>query len=212
MKLRAITRIHRLSGGIPRLINTICDRSLMAAYAAQKDSVDARMVGKAASEVMGGSRLFFSRRVAVPVLLLLILMALAAGWKYFLPKYLPEKSLEAMGTHEAVRVPADSFSEKRQSDEKRYRYGARLFRRSFEGRRRKSRRYRKEAAEKQDGIAERSFGRIRDVQRIINIRAGESQSQKRHVLRVAVLAKDLRRQARKNGVRPGRGGRIALLF
>ena len=118
MKLRAITRIHRLSGGIPRLINTISDRSLMAAYAAQKDSVDARMVGKAASEVMGGSRLFFSRRVAVPVLLLLILVALAAGWKYFLPKYLPEKSLEAMGTHEGARVPADSFSEKRQLDEK----------------------------------------------------------------------------------------------
>ena len=118
MTISAITRIHRLSGGIPRLINTICDRSLMAAYAAQKDSVNARMVGKAASEVMGRSRLFFSRRVGIPAALLLLIVALAAGWKYFLPEFLPEKRPAVLETLSEARGPADSSSEKTVSDKK----------------------------------------------------------------------------------------------
>jgi len=45
--------VHNLSGGIPRLINTICDRALLGAYAKQLERVDRRLVRKAASEVMG---------------------------------------------------------------------------------------------------------------------------------------------------------------
>ncbi|MCJ7809995.1 MAG: AAA family ATPase, partial [Desulfobulbaceae bacterium] len=112
MKIRAVSRIHKLSGGVPRLINTICDRSLMAAYAAHKDSVDSRIVGKAASEVMGGSRLFFSRRVGVLAALLVLIVALAAGWKYLLPEFLPEKRAAVLDTHDGKKALADSFSEK----------------------------------------------------------------------------------------------------
>ena len=118
MKIRAVSRIHKLSGGVPRLINTICDRSLMAAYAAHKDSVDSRIVGKAASEVMGGSRLFFSRRVGVLAALLVLIVALAAGWKYLLPEFLPEKRAVVLGTQDGTRAPADSFSEKTLPDKK----------------------------------------------------------------------------------------------
>ena len=89
MKKRVITRIHRLSGGVPRLINTICDRSLLAAYAANKDSVDRRIVVRAASEVMGGARSYFSRTTGVLTAILILVVALAAGWKYLLPKLLP---------------------------------------------------------------------------------------------------------------------------
>ena len=111
LKTRAITHIHRLSGGVPRLINTICDRSLMAAYAAHKDSADSRMVERAASEVMGGSRFFFRRRVGVLAVLLVLIVTLAAGWKYFLPKFLPEKPLVGMETPAGARASADSSSE-----------------------------------------------------------------------------------------------------
>lgn len=50
----AIKKIHRLSGGIPRLINTICDRSLLGAYSEGKTTVKAAIVKKAGRELSGG--------------------------------------------------------------------------------------------------------------------------------------------------------------
>ncbi len=92
MTTGAITRIHQLSGGLPRLINTICDRSLLAAYAAHKDSVDRRIVEKAAAEVMGKSRFYPNRKVIAGTALLLLILALAAGWRYLLPEFLSDKT------------------------------------------------------------------------------------------------------------------------
>ncbi len=48
----AVARIFRLSGGIPRLINLICDRALLGAYTLGKTGVSAAIVGKAAREVL----------------------------------------------------------------------------------------------------------------------------------------------------------------
>jgi len=48
---RAVRRIHQLSRGIPRRINLLCDRSLLGAYAAQRDRVDAGIVEQAAQEI-----------------------------------------------------------------------------------------------------------------------------------------------------------------
>ena len=53
----AARRIHRLAGGIPRLINLICDRALLGAFAHGKARVDWRMAGKAAREALGTRRL-----------------------------------------------------------------------------------------------------------------------------------------------------------
>lgn len=47
----ALRRVHRLSGGIPRLINVICDRAMLGAYAVGRQRITARMVAKAAREV-----------------------------------------------------------------------------------------------------------------------------------------------------------------
>jgi general secretion pathway protein A len=49
----AITRVHREAGGIPRLVNVICDRSLLGAYALDRSHVDERTVTRAAREVRG---------------------------------------------------------------------------------------------------------------------------------------------------------------
>ncbi len=49
----AMKTIHRLSGGVPRLINTIAERSLLGAYAEQKQEVDSAMARRAAAEVKG---------------------------------------------------------------------------------------------------------------------------------------------------------------
>ena len=51
----AIAAVARLSGGIPRLINLLCDRALLGAYAQGKDSVDRSILNHAAAEVFGES-------------------------------------------------------------------------------------------------------------------------------------------------------------
>ena len=40
----ALRRVHRYTGGIPRLINLLCDRALLAAYVAETTRVDAEIV------------------------------------------------------------------------------------------------------------------------------------------------------------------------
>jgi general secretion pathway protein A len=49
----ALREVHRLSGGVPRLVNVICDRALLGAYARDRDRVDAATVRRAAKEVLG---------------------------------------------------------------------------------------------------------------------------------------------------------------
>ncbi|GGI95693.1 ATPase AAA [Shewanella hanedai] len=49
----AIKALHKYSGGIPRLINLLCERALMASYAKSKVPVDKKMVMSASAEVLG---------------------------------------------------------------------------------------------------------------------------------------------------------------
>ena len=53
----ALARLHRLSAGVPRLANVICDRALMGAYAEGRQRVGARLLSRAAREVLAPSRL-----------------------------------------------------------------------------------------------------------------------------------------------------------
>ena len=50
---RALNYIYRISGGVPRVINIICDRALLGAYALDKQMIDASIVRKAARETSG---------------------------------------------------------------------------------------------------------------------------------------------------------------
>jgi general secretion pathway protein A len=49
----AIWRIHRYSQGIPRLVNAVCDKCLLAGFVKQRDHIDWRMVGLAIRELEG---------------------------------------------------------------------------------------------------------------------------------------------------------------
>ncbi len=53
MDLGALAEIFDRSGGVPRLINSICERSLLGAYAKEKKSIDRAIVRLAANEVLG---------------------------------------------------------------------------------------------------------------------------------------------------------------
>lgn len=49
---RLMRRLHRMSQGIPRLINLICDRALLGAYVLGKDAVNGRILAKARDEAL----------------------------------------------------------------------------------------------------------------------------------------------------------------
>jgi general secretion pathway protein A len=48
----AVERIHNLSGGVPRLINLVCDASLTAGFEAKRRQIDPALVEQAAAEVL----------------------------------------------------------------------------------------------------------------------------------------------------------------
>jgi general secretion pathway protein A len=49
----ALWRVHRYSGGIPRLVNAVCDKALLAGYVQQTDKIDYGTVGQAVRELEG---------------------------------------------------------------------------------------------------------------------------------------------------------------
>ena len=63
---RVLDRLHRLSGGTPRLINVIADRALLGAYVQGRGDVDLRTLNKAAREVFGEASPRFGRRFLLP--------------------------------------------------------------------------------------------------------------------------------------------------
>jgi general secretion pathway protein A len=51
----ALREVHRLTGGIPRIINVICDRALLGAFTLEQHRIGPAMIREAASEVYGRS-------------------------------------------------------------------------------------------------------------------------------------------------------------
>lgn len=49
---RSLKRLYTVSGGVPRLINTICDRALLGAYVRERKQVDRDLIDVAAREVL----------------------------------------------------------------------------------------------------------------------------------------------------------------
>src|ERR1017187_3663498 len=49
----ALWRIHHYTGGIPRLVNAVCDKALLAGYVNQTEELDYRVIGKAIRELEG---------------------------------------------------------------------------------------------------------------------------------------------------------------
>lgn len=59
---RVMTRLYQLSGGIPRLINVLCDRALLGTYVQNRTQVDVKTLEQAAREVFGSRGGGSSRR------------------------------------------------------------------------------------------------------------------------------------------------------
>lgn len=52
-KPSAISLIHKITGGVPRLVNLLCDRALLGAYSQEKSQVDKAIVSQSAKETLG---------------------------------------------------------------------------------------------------------------------------------------------------------------
>jgi general secretion pathway protein A len=80
----ALREIHRLSGGIPRVINVICDRALLGAFTQEDHRAGAALIRQAASEVYGrpvpAPWLKWTTSAAVAAAIALVGVA---AWMYF---------------------------------------------------------------------------------------------------------------------------------
>ncbi|MCH7865051.1 MAG: AAA family ATPase [Proteobacteria bacterium] len=106
----ALREVYSHSGGIPRLINSICERSLLGAYAAGTKSIDARLVHTAAGEVLGKPALTPRRKTMALGLMAggaaaaVIAGILFTGLLDTDATMAPKPSRPAAGTHEDVQT------------------------------------------------------------------------------------------------------------
>jgi general secretion pathway protein A len=81
---RARREVFRLSGGVPRVMNVICDRALLGAYSRESRTVNKRLVRRAANEVSGQALPPAYMKYVVPVVSVIGLMVLGAAlWAMF---------------------------------------------------------------------------------------------------------------------------------
>ena len=78
-------RLHRVSGGVPRIINVLCDRALLGAYVQGREKVDHKTLRQAEREVLPApaKQHLLQRRIYVPGLLVLAVVAgtaVALNW------------------------------------------------------------------------------------------------------------------------------------
>ncbi len=75
--------VFRLSQGVPRLINVICDRALLGGYAKESRRINARLIRQAAAEVHGELETSpWTRRLAVAAGIAAIAVIGATAWSF----------------------------------------------------------------------------------------------------------------------------------
>lgn len=96
----AIKEVYRYSGGVPRLINVICDRALLGGYVKNQQAIDAKTVRKAVQEVRGEKSFWRYPRWLLGIGVALLLLGVGAinnsRWQ----------SLSSSSTEEVVNSPS----------------------------------------------------------------------------------------------------------
>ena len=88
---KAVRIIARKSRGIPRLINLLCDRSLLGAYVENRHQVDHHIVKKAVKEIISpeSTRTKIKKKFLVLSVLILLLSLPLLGGLYYFGNYRP---------------------------------------------------------------------------------------------------------------------------
>jgi general secretion pathway protein A len=101
--LALMGRLYRLSGGIPRIINVLCDRALLGTYAQSKERVDHATLKQAAREVFYNPA---AQRSMMRPLLAGLLLAVLAAALYLLVAQTPAQTKAAVQTAAAKPLAA----------------------------------------------------------------------------------------------------------
>jgi type II secretory pathway predicted ATPase ExeA len=110
---KVLHQIYRYSKGIPRIVNTICDRALMAAFIDNKRTISPFHVKKALKSLLGEKAISvkikpkLSVRISLFCLLLLLLI-------YFIMLYIPEKNTEQTSLPITIQEQTDGLPAKNQ--------------------------------------------------------------------------------------------------
>lgn len=105
--------LYRRSNGIPRVINVIADRALMAGYAREQNSIGERLVDRAADETMPGNPRYWMRRYGRWSAAALVVLAIAAGVQVWRHRPAPAPVIaEAQAT--TVAPPIDPLAQLRE--------------------------------------------------------------------------------------------------
>jgi type II secretory pathway predicted ATPase ExeA len=109
---RALDLLHSVSGGIPRLINLLCDRALLGAFSVRENRVTAEMVAHAAAslDVRPASRMTFAARgasLAGAASIALVASAFAVGATAYLYQQFGDPTVHAAGVDRAAAINRD---------------------------------------------------------------------------------------------------------
>ena len=108
--------VFRLSQGVPRLINVICDRALLGAYSNESRRVSRTLVRRAAAEISGKVYVSPLLRWATPVMVSMgLLLIIVGGWSFYSQPQANQKQIAAtvspVTTNLALELPDLSHQE-----------------------------------------------------------------------------------------------------
>jgi general secretion pathway protein A len=106
--------LWQLTGGIPRLINLVCDRALLGAYVLERQQVDSKILRQAAAEVLGDyepQRPIKGVVLAAGLMVLALLMFTAGYWSWKTSLFATIGSTSAVETAQSVPIPPTVITE-----------------------------------------------------------------------------------------------------
>jgi len=114
---KALRRIYRYSGGLPRLVNAACDRALLAGYARETARIDSRIAATGIRDMRRNTESYTRRRhlILIPTLgLLAILFATGIYFRWYDYTRPFDASQRAKATKELTNkdsvLPGEEFS------------------------------------------------------------------------------------------------------
>ena len=105
--------LYQRSGGVPRLVNVIADRALMAGYAREQGSLGERLVDRAADEALPGHARYWMRRYGRWAAAALVALGAGAGLAWWTSRPAPPKFVPAppaLAAAPAVDAEADRLA------------------------------------------------------------------------------------------------------
>ncbi len=99
--------VFRLTQGVPRLINVICDRALLGAFSIESRRVNRRIIRRAAAEITGKAETANTLRRALPVVGIIAAVVISAGFLSLLEERRPTVDAAVEAAVPAIQEPTD---------------------------------------------------------------------------------------------------------